>query len=337
MLVCVLTPSPRHIEVLTVSCSGTYSRSACFTWFLSTTGTTYSLLDCASESGTSTLLAYDPALGEPSSTIEETFTTDDGPLTVSVTAAAPTSSDSSFHHHKSKTPIGAIVGGVVGGVAVLAILGLAIFCILRKKKKENATAPPPPAPQQQPEVSQLQNVPPPDQGKPPTGQPPPSPQSFAPTSPSGTAYPSGVPPSFVPTSPSNAGYPSGVPPGFQGYPQQGAPYDPRMSAYGQSPYSPQSPQSGYGTYSPPPPFEAQQDQYNQYGAVGFQPPSAEPSHQNLTPSPGPKESEAAGSQSQQQQHSSALPPQHQYHQAGEIQELPAINPLGMESNRAELG
>ncbi|GAP83858.1 putative duf1620 domain-containing protein [Rosellinia necatrix] len=38
---------------------------------------------------------------------------------------------------KSSTPIGAIVGGVVGGVAVIALIGLGIFFILRHNKKKN--------------------------------------------------------------------------------------------------------------------------------------------------------------------------------------------------------
>ncbi|KAH6898524.1 hypothetical protein B0T10DRAFT_578321 [Thelonectria olida] len=313
-------------------CCGTSARGACFTWFLSTADTSYTLLDCSAVSGTSTLLAYDPALGVPSSITEESPSTtddDDGPLTVSVTGSVATSSEISSPKPKSKTPIGAIVGGAVGGVAVIALIGLAVFFILRKKKKTDATPPPP---QQQLEVSQVQGAPP-DQGQPPVSQIPPSPQSFAPTSPSGTGYPSGVPPSFVPTSPSNTGYPSGVPPSFQGY-------DPHMSTYGQSPYSAQS---GYETYSPPPQqfhnqysqqgFD-QQNQYNQYGTLGFQPPSTASPPPNLTPSPGPKESEAIGGQHQQQ---SVPPPTHQHHQSHEAQELPAINPLGNESNRAELG
>ncbi|KAI5477155.1 Kelch-type beta propeller domain containing protein [Pseudohyphozyma bogoriensis] len=40
----------------------------------------------------------------------------------------------------SKTNIGAIVGGVVGGIALLALLGLLVFFLLRKKKKEKEEA-----------------------------------------------------------------------------------------------------------------------------------------------------------------------------------------------------
>ncbi|RBA09085.1 hypothetical protein FPRO05_07365 [Fusarium proliferatum] len=69
------------------------------------------------------------------------------------------------------TPVGAIVGGVIGGVALIAILGLA-FWFLRSKKPQNnevATAPAPapaPAPgappqQYQQQMSYQQDVPPP--------------------------------------------------------------------------------------------------------------------------------------------------------------------------------
>ncbi|KAJ4176005.1 hypothetical protein NW767_015590 [Fusarium falciforme] len=45
------------------------------------------------------------------------------------------------------TPVGAIVGGVVGGVALIAILGLAFWFLRRKKQsKEVATTPAAPAP-----------------------------------------------------------------------------------------------------------------------------------------------------------------------------------------------
>ena len=43
----------------------------------------------------------------------------------------------------SKTPIGAIVGGVVGGVAVIVILGIGIWlCQKRRRKSQPGMAPP---------------------------------------------------------------------------------------------------------------------------------------------------------------------------------------------------
>lgn len=48
-----------------------------------------------------------------------------------------------------KTPVGAIAGGVIGGVVALALIGLAIFLIRRKRKLEqqpsNVYVPPPPS------------------------------------------------------------------------------------------------------------------------------------------------------------------------------------------------
>ncbi|KAF7535642.1 hypothetical protein G7Z17_g13178 [Cylindrodendrum hubeiense] len=127
-----------------------------------------------------------------------------------------------------------------------------------------------------------------------------------------------------------------------------------MSAYGSQPaYSPQPgynaayappgqfpPQHGFdqqqGQYPPQQGFDQQQT-YSQYGAVpGYQPPSSASPPPNLTPSPGPKEGEAVfGGQQQQQQ---PLYQQHQQQQAPHnAMELPAINPVGNETNRAELG
>ncbi|KAL6919175.1 hypothetical protein ACHAPO_004292 [Fusarium lateritium] len=121
---------------------------------------------------------------------------------------------------------------------------------------------------------------------------------------------------YVPSSPSNATYPSGVPSNFQGYQQ---PYDPSLAApYGQ-PQGYQQP--GYGGYSPQPqgyvqPF-GQQGQYPaQYGAGGYGAPSStSPPPGQFTPSPGPNKDG---------------------HETPQAQELPAVQPIGNEGNRAEL-
>ncbi|KAM5380171.1 hypothetical protein ACJZ2D_003622 [Fusarium nematophilum] len=145
--------------------------------------------------------------------------------------------------------------------------------------------------------------------------------------------------SFAPSSPSNAAYPSGVPSNYQpgGYQQ---PYDPNMAAaYGQQQsYSPQ-PQPGFGAYSPQQSFQGQysqqqgygqQGQYPaQFGAAGYAAPSTASPPPHLTPSPGPKEGGDASLAGQSQ-----TPAQQQQHHASE---LPAVNPLGNENNRAELG
>ncbi|KAI5926101.1 hypothetical protein F4810DRAFT_625385 [Camillea tinctor] len=66
-------------------------------------------------------------------------------------SSSTSGSSNSNSGSSSSTPVGPIVGGVVGGVAVLALIGLGIFFIIRhnKKKKNNNT---PGA--QQPEVQQ---------------------------------------------------------------------------------------------------------------------------------------------------------------------------------------
>ncbi|KAF5589198.1 uncharacterized protein FSUBG_11223 [Fusarium subglutinans] len=125
-------------------------------------------------------------------------------------------------------------------------------------------------------------------------------------------------PSFVPSSPSNAAYPSGVPSNYQSGYQQA--YDPSFAApYGQ-PQGYQQP--GYSGYSPQPQnFQGQypqQTQYpSQYGVGGYGAPSTSPPP-HFTPSPGPNKDGPEGA-----------PQQH-------AQELPAVQPLGNEGNRAEL-
>ncbi|KAF4953750.1 hypothetical protein FGADI_5743 [Fusarium gaditjirri] len=68
-----------------------------------------------------------------------------------------TTSDVPVPTKKSKsTPVGAIVGGVVGGVALIGLIGLGIFC-LRRRKSKFAPAPAP----TQPVMAQQQQQPPP--------------------------------------------------------------------------------------------------------------------------------------------------------------------------------
>lgn len=57
----------------------------------------------------------------------------------------------------SKTPIGAIVGGVVGGIAAIGLLGLAVFFFLRRKKQPEPEPQQPPLQQQQPPAPMQQN------------------------------------------------------------------------------------------------------------------------------------------------------------------------------------
>ncbi|SCV58391.1 uncharacterized protein FFB14_15628 [Fusarium fujikuroi] len=99
-----------------------------------------------------------------STTGEQTLTSIDTTKGAIVTKTAEPSPEPG-----NPTPVGAIVGGVIGGVALIAILGLA-FWFLRSKKTQNneiATAPAPapatgvPSQQYQQQMSYQQDVPPP--------------------------------------------------------------------------------------------------------------------------------------------------------------------------------
>ena len=60
------------------------------------------------------------------------------PSTVTRDAASATSSSESKEEKKSSTPLGAIIGGAVGGVALIGIIMLGIFFMLRRKKNKIA-------------------------------------------------------------------------------------------------------------------------------------------------------------------------------------------------------
>ncbi|KAF4453846.1 hypothetical protein F53441_3532 [Fusarium austroafricanum] len=266
----------------------------CQTWGGKSGGDDYTLYVCATSGGntSSKLLFSDPlALTSTATSTSDTSSTDTSSTTQdsssTTTSAAATSTSASSDDDGNKTNVGAIAGGVVGGVAALALVGLAGFFLFRRRNRNAPAAAAAGDGTQQP---------------PPMAQHPQSPgASFVPSSPSGAAYPSGVPPN----------YPQG------GYQQ---PYDPALAApYGQ-PQGYQHP--GYSGYSPQPqgyaqPGFGQQGQYPaQYGAGGYGAPSTSPPPQ-MTPSPGPKDG------------TSGSPQQH-------VQELPAVQPVGHEGNRAEL-
>ncbi|KAK4098365.1 hypothetical protein N658DRAFT_221162 [Parathielavia hyrcaniae] len=75
-------------------------------------------------------------------TSEETSSTTGGATGTRATTTATTTSDPDPPVAESSTPIGPIVGGVVGGVAALGLLGLAIFFLIRRKKKIDAASVP---------------------------------------------------------------------------------------------------------------------------------------------------------------------------------------------------
>ncbi|PNP77470.1 hypothetical protein FNYG_09346 [Fusarium nygamai] len=287
------TLSVESCQSLTDAHTVCWKAPSCLTMAGKTDGDDYTLFVCDTTSGSSPLLFSDPLAFSSTTTSDDSSitenpssTTDDGSSTTTSAAATSTSADNGGGG--SSTNVGAIAGGVVGGVAALALVGLAGFLLFRRRSKTTpaATAATPGA--------GTQNQPPMAQG----------PQSPG--------------PSFVPSSPSNAAYPSGVPSNYQGGYQQA--YDPSLAApYGQ-PQGYQQP--GYSGYSPQPQnFQGQypqQTQYpSQYGVGGYGAPSTSPPP-HFTPSPGPNKD---GPEGATQQH---------------VQELPAVQPLGNEGNRAEL-
>ncbi|KAK3344106.1 hypothetical protein B0T25DRAFT_317845 [Lasiosphaeria hispida] len=82
--------------------------------------------------------------------------------TESTTLPPLSTNTSDIPRSSSPTPVGAIVGGVVGGIAVLGLVCLGIFYIIRHKKPKTPPAPPAPAPGPAPETTQY-NLPPPTQ------------------------------------------------------------------------------------------------------------------------------------------------------------------------------
>lgn len=309
--------------------SGSSAFPACYTLTGSSKGEAFTVLACSVTAGTGSLFFSDPLklTNSAGSTVSEddkssitndssdSTATDDGTATgtdasdVTVTVDPSPSQTTDTGNDDDGPNVGAIAGGVVGGVAALGLVGLAGFLLFRRRNKKASPGTTPPS----------------------NGTPPVAPAMAQ------TQNPQSPGPSFVPSSPSNAAYPSGVPSNFQpGYQQA---YDPNAAAaaYGQQAYSP--PPQNYGGYAQPQGFQnqypqqqgyGQQGQYPaQFGAGGYQPAqSTSPPPGGITPSPGPKEGESAfpGHQT----HSPA-PQQH------EAQELPAVNPIGNENNRAELG
>lgn len=75
-----------------------------------------------------------------SSQSSQTSTTSSAGSTSSSAAPTPTPDSSS-----SSTPIGAIVGGAVGGVAVLALIGFLVWFLVRRNKKADVPDQPAPA------------------------------------------------------------------------------------------------------------------------------------------------------------------------------------------------
>ncbi|KAK7226353.1 hypothetical protein V2G26_014356 [Clonostachys chloroleuca] len=284
----------------------------CWTWLFSTTsgGNTmsYSFLDCSTRQGTGTLLAYDPTWSRthiPSTSTSSSSSSSSTSSSTRTSSAASTSTSATGGGGGSSTNVGAIAGGTVGGVAALALVGVAAFLLIRRRKKNG-------------EGSEVKSSPPaPSTAHPSTTMSPPPP-TITPSSPGNTTiYPSGVPTNFTGYSPS-PGYEQMSPQSTAAYPMypNQQPYAPPQFAPGQQPQQPYYPQGPYG-------YQPQNNPSPDVPSPSAPSPGVPPSHGG--PSPGAVGIGAVGAPP-------VPPPQHQQHAT----ELPTINPIGNESNRAEL-
>ncbi|KAK5990528.1 hypothetical protein PT974_08797 [Cladobotryum mycophilum] len=260
-------------------CCASSALPACYTWVVQTSAKTdksaqlYTLFDCSPSAGRGTLLTRDPAWPAPSTTASPTVVTTSTPGPTSTSPVPPPPVKK-----KSGTPVGAIAGGAVGGVAVLGLIGVAAFFFLRKKP--------------QPDPKPADNSPPPPSMAHPT----------SPTSPSGTGYTSGAPSNYqyAPISPQQNYDPNMAAAYNNGGMYQGQ-YNNHQQFNNQVPYQ--------GHYAPQ--------------AYGYPTPTASTSPPPVSPSPGIiKEG--------------GTPPAHEHQHHQPAQELPAVNPIGAETNRAEL-
>ncbi|KAM7208194.1 hypothetical protein V8F20_001474 [Naviculisporaceae sp. PSN 640] len=215
-----------------------------------------------------TFTSEEPIIPPPPRTITVTQP-DDPDITTPVTPPTPPPADpaAASSNNSSSVPIGPIVGGAVGGVAVIALIGFGIFFLVFKKKRQDNVQPQNIQPQ--PVVSQ---VPSPGPGGP-----------FSPTPPVGGATATNTQdlkgyyhPSNVPV----AGYINGASPPTSPVPpytstpspnpMQGAVSPMSMSAVTNSQYGPPtgaggSPQPGLGVMQ-------QQQQPGQFYTQQTQPP-----------------------------------------------------------------
>ncbi|KAL2179157.1 uncharacterized protein P884DRAFT_298284 [Thermothelomyces heterothallicus CBS 202.75] len=248
--------------------------------------TGYTLLGCAVAAGTGKVwyTALDTSSTSSSSTSESSTTT------FSDTSSTSTSSDSSTSTSSSSssttppvppnpdrgTPVGAIVGGVVGGLGAIALIILVVWALLRQRNKQkNAAAAagvihPPPAP--------------PAGGGPPHHDPHMSqmpPQAYYGA---GGAAAGGFDPRAS-IAQSNGGTTSA---------QYGPSAYDQKTATGSSPPGSPPPPSSFGNYdahhsTPSPPPQGQQQQYGQHG------------YGNVLPSAASSATQAGGFFPQQQQ------------------------------------
>lgn len=157
------------------------------------------------------------------------------------TSSGPSSTPGTSGGAGSSTPIGPIVGGVVGGVAVIGIIALGIVFILRKK---NSSAPVAAAPPSQPPPT----TPAPHQSFYASSPPPPGGDDPFKHGAAATVHVNGHPPPPMT-------HPTPPPPfAAQPYPAPPPPPTPEMSAgYTTAPVSPSTTMASHPSYHQPPP------------------------------------------------------------------------------------
>lgn len=116
--------------------------------------------------GFSTTVLYDVSMTTVDSTTSPTEVTSTEPTTT-------TQSIEPTHKPESKTPVGAIIGGVVGGLAVVGVIILGAIFLLRRRRSQNESEAPPPPIQPEPAVDMTNT-------KPPVGYDPQSPSVASP-------------------------------------------------------------------------------------------------------------------------------------------------------------
>ena len=122
-----------------LSCSWSASPS-CFTYLMSaTTGpaSVYSILECAGEGGLGTLFATPPNYSATSPSSSKPSTSQTATSVTSSTPSTSTSSASSGNGDSggSSLPIGAIVGGALGGLALIIMVTFMVLILMRRTKK----------------------------------------------------------------------------------------------------------------------------------------------------------------------------------------------------------
>lgn len=126
--------------------------------------------------GVSTGTQYPAGYPTPSSTTSSSSSANTNSNTASSTsqgASGSSTSPTSPGNHGSSTPVGAIVGGVIGGLALIGLItGVIVFLLLRRKKRPRQFQQPGPGFPQGPQPSAYQ-YPPPANPSPLPYQPPP--------------------------------------------------------------------------------------------------------------------------------------------------------------------